>query len=471
VRYRRFVGVTSTGGPDSPSSDLGWLRSDCVVVFAAPRWTQELRSNRYHWMRRWARHLPVVMIQPDVAPRKAAWSEPAESIGNCELVHVQDCGHHPSTAVAGAQARAIAQRLAERGFARPLVWTYAPMLGLAASLTPAVARVHHATENHYRMTGLEEGFFWSLALCLRSADLVVAVSSGVASSLRDHNPGLGDALIEVTNGCDFAEASATSAPDPQIAALATGWRRVIAYAGNLNGRLDVGLVERVARAERDALVLLVGPFGGLNATERAHWQRVLAEPNVHHAESMSPDRLPAVYRAADVGIVPYLPLPYIVEDGFPLKVLEMAATGLPVVSTLMRPIVGLHPAIRVVADGNEFMAALEETGRSALGAEAGRSLVDLAREHDYDAKFAAVLGHLHERSLPGEPVTRYDVASTIDPVHAALPLLAPVGLDEHPIATRVALRAVSRAHDAVVPRIPPAARARMKDLAKRAQRP
>jgi glycosyltransferase involved in cell wall biosynthesis len=345
------------------------------------------------------------------------------------------------------------------------------MLGLAAVLTPAVVRVHHATENYYTVPGLDPGFFWSLSLCVRSADLVVAVSSGVASSLREHEPGIGSALVEVTNGCDFAQAAAAPEPDPFVAGLAARRRRVAVFAGNLNGRVDVELVARIARAEPESLVLLIGPFGGLNATERARWQQVLTEPNVHHEEAMDPARLPAVYRAADVGIVPYLPLPNIVNDGFPLKVLEMAATGLPVVSTMMRPIDGLHPAIRVVSDRDAFLAALPETGRRALGAAAGESLVELARANDYDLKFAEVVAHLRRRPLSRVPSTRYDLATDGEPGAADSPLLAPVEFDAYPLPTRLALLAAGRAHDAIVPRIPPTARKHVKSLAKRVLRP
>jgi glycosyltransferase involved in cell wall biosynthesis len=470
VRYRRGVAVTSTGGPDSPPGDLSWLGCDCVVVFASSGWKQELRSNRYHWMRRWARHLPVVMVQPDLAPRKAAWSEPAPGIEECELLHVQRWGHHPSTAIAFAQARAIARRLDERGLVRPLAWTYAPMLALPAALVPAVARVHHATENYYRFPGLNDEFYWSLALCARSADLVVSVSSGVTSSLREHLPELGDALVEITNGCDFAQALAAPDPDPEAAALAARWERMLVYAGNLNGRLDFELIVRIARAEPRSLVLLVGPVRGLNATERGRWSQLLEEPNVHHEEAMSADRLPAVYRAADVGIVPYLPLRELVDDGFPLKVLEMAATGLPMVSTMMRPIVDLHSGIRVVADREEFLAALPATGRNRLGAELSASLVELASAHDYDKKFGELVGHLRGRRLPDHPSTRYDVASRIDPQRTSAPLLVPDDFDSYPLATRVALRAAARTHDAIAPRLPPSARKRIKSLAKRALR-
>jgi hypothetical protein len=191
---------------------------------------------------------------------------------------------------------------------------------------------------------------------------------------------------------------------------------------------------------------------------------------VLHSEGISPDRLPAVYRAADVGIVPYLPLTELVDDGFPLKVLEMAATGLPMVSTLMRPIVGLHPAIRVVPDRDGFLAALPETGRTELGTEASDSLIELARAHDYDAKFAEVVRNLRTRSLPTTVATRYDCATALDAECPAWPLLAPDDLDSYPLATRIALRAASRAHDAVVPRLPVAARTRLRGVAKRVRR-
>ena len=89
------------------------------------------------------------------------------------------------------------------------------------------------------------------------------------------------------------------------------------------------------------------------------------------------------------------------EIGFPLKTLEMAATGLPVVSTLMEPIVGLASAIEVAEGADRFLAAFSSVSRSALTEEQRLELLDVAAANDYDRKFEEVAAIVAD-SLPAD---------------------------------------------------------------------
>ena len=55
----------------------------------------------------------------------------------------------------------------------------------------------------------------------------------------------------------------------------------------------------------------------------------------------------------------------IVENGFPLKALEMAAAGLPVVSTLMKPLREVPEAVVVTESAAGFCAAVAANSRRA----------------------------------------------------------------------------------------------------------
>ena len=39
---------------------------DAVVMLTFSKWHTEMRSNRYHYATRFARHLPVIFVQPDL---------------------------------------------------------------------------------------------------------------------------------------------------------------------------------------------------------------------------------------------------------------------------------------------------------------------------------------------------------------------------------------------------------------------
>ena len=117
-------------------------------------------------------------------------------------------------------------------------------------------------------------------------------------------------------------------------------------------------------------------------------------PNCRHLGAVDPDRLPDLYAAADIGIIPYKDLLVIRESGSALKGLEMLASGLPVVSTLMRPMVGLTDGLVVVDNATDFLETLGKLCRGALSQQAYAQMAALCQENDYDRKFEQVLGSL-----------------------------------------------------------------------------
>ena len=40
------------------------VAADAIVFLIWPGWKTELRANRWHYASRWARHLPVILVQP-----------------------------------------------------------------------------------------------------------------------------------------------------------------------------------------------------------------------------------------------------------------------------------------------------------------------------------------------------------------------------------------------------------------------
>lgn len=376
---------------------------DCVYFLMFKGWSAELQANRWHWARRWSRIAPVVLVQP-TQPRAPASleAEPEPRLPNTRILYVKSQERGPQEASAATAAGQLAADLEAQGYERPLLWCYNPRLLEAYALLPAVARVYHATENHFQMDGLDDGFREELRKTIRLSDVSIAVSGGVAQTIAAEVPGA--KVAEVTNGCDFAMYSA-SEPDPGLVATAGG-RRTVVYAGNVNSRLDFRLLATAAGAYPADLFAFFGPVRGLGREDSRIWKELLRMSNVRHFGAVEPGRLPGIYAAADVGLLPYKATPSLVENGFPLKALEMAATGLPVVSTLLKPLRGLAGGIAVTSGDAEFVARIAMS-RAALLAKDWTELVELARRNDYDVKFEAVVelvaGVAHAPEPPPDP--------------------------------------------------------------------
>jgi glycosyltransferase involved in cell wall biosynthesis len=378
-------------------------RADCIYFLIDVGWKNELRANRWHYARRWARLLPVVLVVPKQSVPSWSIDEEAEPrLDNCSILNVVG----PLASVTPPRmAIQIAQVLAHmraHGLRRPILWCYNPHLVGVHGGVPAVARVFHATEN-YGEFGLTTEYERKWTTAIEISDLVVTVSSGVADAVRPHVRG---ALLESANGCDYRE-YATAEPNADLRTAGAAFSRIGIYAGNVNSRLDFGLLVEAARHHRDVLFALYGPVK-LGRDHRAEWNRLLAEPNVRHFGPVDPDELPSLYHAADVGLIPYKQDPLIVNNGFPLKTMEMGATGLPVVSTLMKPIVGLADAILVARSNAEFVEGIGRKDRSKMTPAEREELRRLSLASDYDTRFREVLGALGQLPLVPTATTRLD---------------------------------------------------------------
>lgn len=370
-------------------------RIDSVYMLMWQGFRHELRSNRWHYGRRWARHKPVVMVQPERFERGAPRAVPERRIPNCTLLYVQRSvlADGPSHLAEGiVQAGQIARYMQSQGHRRPLLWFYNPLLFSAYALLPAELRVLHATENYFAFEGLPQMFFSIYEQALRVSDCVIPVSTGVRDALAPHvEP---DRLFVAPNGCDYDE-YADAAPSKKILDLRSRGHDVIAvYGGNINGRLDFELLHRCASTHPKIFFAFFGPVAGLSQQDAGDWKRLLACPNVQHFGPVPPDELPGLYAASDLGLIPYKRVPLVEDAGFPLKALEMTATGLPVVSTYMKPLEEVEDVLFLARSQDAFVEGLGSSRRAAVGAARRARMDEVCRARGYDRTFESVLGHL-----------------------------------------------------------------------------
>jgi glycosyltransferase involved in cell wall biosynthesis len=132
---------------------------------------------------------------------------------------------------------------------------------------------------------------------------------------------------------------------------------IIGYSGTLSFRLDLELLERIARERRDCQLLFIGSAHGP--------EDVLAlakHPNVHFIGVRTYPDVTRYIRCFDVAIIPHL------DDEMsramnPLKAYLYASCGVPAVSTRIAnlDLATLDGAIRITHSHDEFLAAIDET--------------------------------------------------------------------------------------------------------------
>lgn len=219
------------------------------------------------------------------------------------------------------------------------------------------------------------------ALC-RRADAVIVCSQQLYDLKRD----LARNLHLVPNGVDAAhyrEALDGIGPLPEPA---DRWASpVIGYTGTIHPeRVDVTLIESLARSFPQGTIALVGP-DMLSATDR---ERLLAHPNIALIGPIPYLNLPKIMRAFDVCITPHRMTPF-TESLNPIKLWEYLAAGKPIVSTDIAGFRDYPQFVRLARDSDSFVHAIEKalledpSVREARRAEACR--------HSWEARLDQIL--------------------------------------------------------------------------------
>lgn len=189
-------------------------------------------------------------------------------------------------------------------------------------------------------------------LC-RRADAVIVCSE----RLRDMKRGMARQLHLIPNGVDAAHYRAVLDGNGPFPDVARGWRRpVLGYTGSVHpDRVDVGLVEAVARRMPEATIALIGP----DFLPAADKQRLAACENVVLAGPVPYRAIPGHMRAFDVCITPHRVTEF-TESLNPIKLWEYLASGKPIVSTDVAGFRDYRQFVRIARTADEFVAAVGE---------------------------------------------------------------------------------------------------------------
>jgi glycosyltransferase involved in cell wall biosynthesis len=211
----------------------------------------------------------------------------------------------------------------------------------------------------------------------RAADIVTAVSSGLAERLKE--AGAEDPVL-LRNGVDFQvfRESAASGEPEDIRGLG---RPLIGYAGAIAQWFDFDLVDLIARRVPEGTIALIGPvFRGVQ--ERA---RRLADErkNVVFLGEKRYDDLGAYLSSMDVCMIP-LEVNELRRLADPNKLYEYAAAGRPIVTMAYSEYVeSLEGLVHVARSKTEFVDLIEKALAPGHDPE---PLMNFARERSWQSR-------------------------------------------------------------------------------------
>jgi glycosyltransferase involved in cell wall biosynthesis len=289
-------------------------------------------------------------------------------------------------------AGALSGLLRTLGFGRPILWIYAPQsVWLLGRLGEQVS-LYHCIEAFE-----QESSSGSARRCLRAyeealarrCDVVLACSQTLCARLRRWRQD----VVWLPPGID-TEVFDPSRRGTEPMELRDAPRPLLGYAGAIDHRLDVPLLERLAAAFPHGTLVLVGPVH-----ERLSLERLQRLPNVRLIGPMPKPRLPAFLGRFDVGLIPYVKTPF-TDAILPLKLFEYLAMRVPVVATDLAELAPYDKTVRLASGADAFIAGVREAlaGTRGLGAGEGRLVSWDARVEDVSALLAQRLD-----GTPGEP--------------------------------------------------------------------
>lgn len=335
------------------SRGLGAVSRPLLVALSHLRWDFVFQRPQHLLTRAAASHDVVYWEEPVRITEGVPWVQFSERAGPVTVA----VPHLP--AALGAEAADAAQRrllhdlLIARAAAdrRVIAWFYTPMaLGFAGGMQ-ADATIYDCMDELSAFRGAPPQMLLREAELLARADRVFTGGRSLFEAKRGRNPRV-HCFPSSIDTAHFGQARGRVAPAPEQAALP---RPRLGFFGVIDERMDLRLVEAVARRRPDWQLLMVGPIAkldpaGLPQAANLHWLggRAYAE-------------LPSSLAAWDVGIMPFA-INESTRFISPTKTPEFLAAGLPVVSTPVIDVVrdwGEAGLVEIADTPDAFVAAIE----------------------------------------------------------------------------------------------------------------
>ena len=214
--------------------------------------------------------------------------------------------------------------------------------------------------------------------------LVITSSEPTRSALQQKTT---KPVFCVPNGADASlfEAGSALPPPADVAAIP---RPRIGYVGSLNRKVNFPLILNIALSEPSWHFVFIGPDGNFDDVTHKAMEQCRQLPNVHFLAPRPVEELPMCMGALDVAMMCYRKDTWM-DFGYPLKLHEYLASGVPVVSTPLQSIGDFHDWIETADDEQSWRTAILRAlnGHARSTAEARR---EVARRNTWDARVATI---------------------------------------------------------------------------------
>lgn len=275
--------------------------------------------------------------------------------------------------------------MAEHAVKDYVAWFYTPMaLNFARHLKPR-ATVYDCMDELSAFLGAPPVLLEREAELIRRADVMFTGGHHLFEHKRSRHSNVHPfpSSVDVEH---FAHAREPQEDPPDQASIP---HPRLGYIGVIDERMDLALIEAVARARPDWQLVMVGPVVKIAQDELPKL------PNIHWLGGKKYPELPRYLASWDVAMLPFAKTPATTFLS-PTKTPEYLAAGCPVVSTSIRDVVrpyGELGLVRIADTAEDFVRAVEESLAQERGPWLSR--VDaLLAQNSWDLTWRGMKGHI-----------------------------------------------------------------------------
>jgi glycosyltransferase involved in cell wall biosynthesis len=387
-----------------------------LIVFSHLRWNF-VQARPQHLLARLSVHYPVLYVEEPLygpGPARLERATPADGI---ELLRPRTPlgieGFHDDQIALIKPL--LVQYLAQRQIDDYVCWFYTPMAQpLGAALAPR-ALVYDCMEEWSARRDCSPELRRRELRLLQEADLVLAGGPSLYAAKQRFNPHL-LCLPSAVDADHFApeHALADQAAVERAEQLHSRIGRPrLGFFGIIDGRVDTALIGKLADAEPEWEIVMVGPVQDLDPLALPYRR------NIHWLGRQPYELLPQLVAQWDVCLLPYL-----LNDSTrflsPTKTLEYLAAEKPVVSTAVQDVLAMYgEVVHIGGDASSFVEAcqraLSETGHKR--AERMLDMVAMVSRFSWDRSAQCIVEALQDLLAP--PLASSD--DDVDATHAAKP--------------------------------------------------
>lgn len=322
-----------------------------LIVLSHLRWDFVFQRPQ-HLMTRLARHYRVFYVEEPTftaGPSRLEFIETPSGVTVCKPhTTVTSPGFHDDQLP--AMEMLLEDLVDQHGLEDPIVWLYTPMaLPLAGKLNPR-ALIYDCMDELSAFLNAPRQLLQRERALLNAADLVFTGGPSLYEAKRDRHPSV-HCFPSSVDAQHFGRAAGSVAVEHPLQATLPHPR--LGFYGVLDERLDLGLIDAVARARPEWQIVLVGPVVKIDPATLPR------RANIHYFGQQPYESLPDFLAGWDVCLLPFA-LNAATRYISPTKTLEYMAAARPIVSTPIRDVVAPYSTIvGIAANPEEFLAACE----------------------------------------------------------------------------------------------------------------